>query len=156
MLRFITDAARKEGPFITNNTTNTTDLKRKLAIKHHSYSMSSSNRSNTPTGLYSFAMQFQPYLLTAWHWYTIWNNNIFFFSFSVCIYGWIGCVRSCLNWKTGSEIDDEEMIVSESENSNDSWTTEEFSSEFIMRYGSRLIINYHKNAIALSYLFTLL
>lgn len=40
---------------------------------------------------------------------------------------------------TGSEIDDEEMIVSESENSNDSWTTEEFSSEFIMRYGSRLI-----------------
>lgn len=39
----------------------------------------------------------------------------------------------------GSEIDDEEMIVSESENSNDSWTTEEFSSEFIMRYGSRLI-----------------
>lgn len=40
---------------------------------------------------------------------------------------------------TGSEIDDEEMVVSESENSNDSWTTEEFSSEFIMRYGSRLI-----------------
>lgn len=65
VLRFITDAARKEGPFITNNTTNTTDLKRKLAIKHHSYSMSSSNRSNTPTGLYLFAMQLQPYLLTA-------------------------------------------------------------------------------------------
>lgn len=39
----------------------------------------------------------------------------------------------------GSEIDDEEMIVSESENSNDSWTTEEFSSEFIMKYGSRLM-----------------
>uniref|UniRef100_T1GSH9 C2H2-type domain-containing protein n=1 Tax=Megaselia scalaris TaxID=36166 RepID=T1GSH9_MEGSC len=29
------------------------------------------------------------------------------------------------------------MLVSESEDSNDSWTTEEFSSEFIMRYGSR-------------------
>ncbi|XP_055324250.1 transcription factor mef2A isoform X2 [Sitodiplosis mosellana] len=85
VLRFITDAARKEGPFI-NSSSGATDLKRKLAIKHHSYSMSSSNRSTTPTG---------------------------------------------------SEIDDEEMIVSESENSNDSWTTEEFSSEFIMRYGSR-------------------
>lgn len=29
------------------------------------------------------------------------------------------------------------MIPSELEDSNDSWTTEEFSSEFIMRYGSR-------------------
>lgn len=37
----------------------------------------------------------------------------------------------------GSELDEDEMIVSESEDSNDSWTTEEFSSEFIMRYGSR-------------------
>lgn len=37
----------------------------------------------------------------------------------------------------GSEMDDDEMVVSESEDSNDSWTTEEFSSEFIMRYGSR-------------------
>lgn len=27
-----------------------TDMKRKIAIKHHSYSMSSSNRSTTPTG----------------------------------------------------------------------------------------------------------
>lgn len=51
VLRFITDAARKEGPFI-NNASGATDLKRKLAIKHHSYSMSSSNRSTTPTGLY--------------------------------------------------------------------------------------------------------
>lgn len=51
VLRFITDAARKEGPFITNST-GASDLKRKLAIKHHSYSMSSSNRSTTPTGLY--------------------------------------------------------------------------------------------------------
>lgn len=34
-------------------------------------------------------------------------------------------------------MDEEEMMVSESENSNESWTTEEFSSEFIMRYGSR-------------------
>lgn len=31
-------------------TSNTTDLKRKLAVKHHTYSVSSSNRSNTPTG----------------------------------------------------------------------------------------------------------
>lgn len=64
----------------------TAELKRKLAIKHHSYSISSSNRSNTPTG---------------------------------------------------SEMDEEEMMLSQSEDSNDSWTTEEFSSEFIMRYGSR-------------------
>lgn len=38
---------------------------------------------------------------------------------------------------TGSEVDEEEMMISESENSNESWTTEEISSEFIMRYGSR-------------------
>lgn len=37
----------------------------------------------------------------------------------------------------GSEMDDDEMMITESENSNESWTTEEFSSEFIMRYGSR-------------------
>lgn len=49
VLRFITDAARKENQnlFISNTGT---EVKRKLAIKHHSYSMSSSNRSNTPTG----------------------------------------------------------------------------------------------------------
>ncbi|XP_053678463.1 uncharacterized protein DDB_G0271670 [Anopheles nili] len=69
-----------------NQPVGTTDLKRKIAIKHHSYSISASNRSTTPTG---------------------------------------------------SEMDDDEMMVSESEDSNDSWTTEEFSSEFIMRYGSR-------------------
>uniref|UniRef100_A0A182J3I2 C2H2-type domain-containing protein n=1 Tax=Anopheles atroparvus TaxID=41427 RepID=A0A182J3I2_ANOAO len=69
-----------------NQPTGTADLKRKIAIKHHSYSISSSNRSTTPTG---------------------------------------------------SELDDDDMMVSESEDSNDSWTTEEFSSEFIMRYGSR-------------------
>ncbi|XP_054746724.1 uncharacterized protein DDB_G0283357 isoform X3 [Anastrepha obliqua] len=85
VLRFISEDARKESPFLSANTTGV-ELKRKLAIKHHSYSMSSSNRSNTPTG---------------------------------------------------SEMDDDEMVVSESEDSNDSWTTEEFSSEFIMRYGSR-------------------
>ncbi|XP_055381023.1 homeobox protein 5 [Condylostylus longicornis] len=84
VLRFI-DATRKESPFISSGA-HSVDLKRKLAIKHHSYSMSSSNRSNTPTG---------------------------------------------------SELDEDEMMVSESEDSNDSWTTEEFSSEFIMRYGSR-------------------
>ncbi|XP_055920914.1 mediator of RNA polymerase II transcription subunit 13 [Eupeodes corollae] len=83
VLRFISDAARKESPFLGSSGV---ELKRKLAIKHHSYSLSSSNRSNTPTG---------------------------------------------------SELDEDEMIVSESEDSNDSWTTEEFSSEFIMRYGSR-------------------
>uniref|UniRef100_A0A1B0GLC9 C2H2-type domain-containing protein n=1 Tax=Lutzomyia longipalpis TaxID=7200 RepID=A0A1B0GLC9_LUTLO len=87
VLRFITDAARKEATFLANQGA---DIKRKLATKHHSYSASSSNRSNTPTG---------------------------------------------------SEMDDEEMLVSESEDSNDSWTTEEFSSEFIMRYGSRWAIN---------------
>ncbi|XP_050332398.1 homeobox protein 5 isoform X1 [Bactrocera neohumeralis] len=85
VLRFISEDARKESPFLSANTSGV-ELKRKLAIKHHSYSMSSSNRSNTPTG---------------------------------------------------SEMDDDEMVVSESEDSNDSWTTEEFSSEFIMRYGSR-------------------
>ncbi|XP_075148022.1 uncharacterized protein LOC142222000 [Haematobia irritans] len=85
VLRFISDDARKESPFLQGNATGA-ELKRKLAIKHHSYSMSSSNRSNTPTG---------------------------------------------------SEMDEDEMVVSESEDSNDSWTTEEFSSEFIMRYGSR-------------------
>lgn len=85
VLRFITDAARKEGPFLG---TAGAELKRKMAIKHHSYSMSSSNRSNTPTDM-------------------------------------------------GSVMDEDELMVSESEDSNESWTTEEFSSEFIMRYGSR-------------------
>ncbi|KAH8311774.1 hypothetical protein KR044_008023 [Drosophila immigrans] len=108
VLRFISDDARKEAStFLSNTTSNNStnnsnnnsnatnnssgntgnaELKRKLAIKHHSYSMSSSNRSNTPTG---------------------------------------------------NEMDEDEMVVTESEDSNDSWTTEEFSSEFIMRYGSR-------------------
>lgn len=97
--RFITDATRKETPpqFMvssgsvesldrTSNASERVEVKRKIAIKHHSYSMSSSNRSNTPTG---------------------------------------------------SEMDEDEIMVSESEDSNESWTTEEFSSEFIMRYGSR-------------------
>lgn len=36
----------------------------------------------------------------------------------------------------GSEaMSDDEPMLSESEDSNDSWTTEEFSSEFIMKYG---------------------
>ncbi|XP_013137710.1 PREDICTED: juxtaposed with another zinc finger protein 1 [Papilio polytes] len=39
---------------------------------------------------------------------------------------------------TGSEVDDEEMM-SHSEDSNDSWTTvEEYSSEFILRYGVKM------------------
>ncbi|XP_035786125.1 mucin-19-like [Anopheles albimanus] len=71
------------------NSQNSGDLKRRMAVKtHHTYSMSSSNRSTTPTG---------------------------------------------------SEMDDDDMMGSESEDSNDSWTTEEFSSEFIMRYGSRRV-----------------
>ncbi|ALC48041.1 CG12054 [Drosophila busckii] len=102
VLRFISEDARKEAPTFLSNSSNSNtnsitnngnngntgnaELKRKLAIKHHSYSISSSNRSNTPTG---------------------------------------------------SEMDEDEMVVTESEDSNDSWTTEEFSSEFIMRYGSR-------------------
>lgn len=39
----------------------------------------------------------------------------------------------------GSEMDEDEMMVSESEDSNDSWTNEEFTAEFIMRYGSRFV-----------------
>lgn len=40
---------------------------------------------------------------------------------------------------SGSEADDDEM-TSEFEDSNDSWTTpEEFSSEFILRYGSKYV-----------------
>lgn len=68
VLRYISDDARKEpSTFLINNTSSNSnsnsasnngssgnvgnaELKRKLAIKHHSYSMSSSNRSNTPTG----------------------------------------------------------------------------------------------------------
>lgn len=61
------------------------EVKRKLAIKHHTYSLSSSNRSGTPTG--------------------------------------------------SEAMSDEEPMLTESEDSNDSWTTEEFSSEFIMKYG---------------------
>ncbi|XP_055715031.1 juxtaposed with another zinc finger protein 1, partial [Phlebotomus papatasi] len=93
VLRFITDAARKEASFVAATGA---DIKRKLTTKHHSYSASSSNRSNTPTG---------------------------------------------------SELDEEDMIVSESEDSNDSWTTEEFSSEFIMRYGSRHSGNQGSNSL---------
>lgn len=50
-LRFITDAARKEGPFLGSSGV---ELKRKIAIKHHSYSLSSSNRSSTPIGEFFF------------------------------------------------------------------------------------------------------
>lgn len=64
---------------------NGTEVKRKLAIKHHTYSLSSSNRSGTPTG--------------------------------------------------SEAMSDEEPVLTESEDSNDSWTTEEFSSEYIMKYG---------------------
>lgn len=40
-------------------------------------------------------------------------------------------------YSVGSEADEDELM-SESEDSNDSWTTsEEFSAEFILRYGGR-------------------
>ncbi|OXU21875.1 hypothetical protein TSAR_016527 [Trichomalopsis sarcophagae] len=43
---------------------------------------------------------------------------------------------------TGSEAEEGEDFVSEPEDSNDSWTTlEEFSSDFILRYGSRSAAN---------------
>lgn len=124
VLRFISDDARKETSTFLSNTSNTTnptttntggssnagnaELKRKLAIKHHSYSMSSSNRSNTPTGKWiKFLTEYCQNLILP------------------------------LTCFVGSEMDEDEMVVTESEDSNDSWTTEEFSSEFIMRYGSR-------------------
>jgi juxtaposed with another zinc finger protein 1 len=70
--RFITDATRKETPpqFMvscsgsvesldrTSNASERVEVKRKIAIKHHSYSMSSSNRSNTPTGKKSLTLHF--------------------------------------------------------------------------------------------------
>ncbi|KAH8358527.1 hypothetical protein KR093_000701 [Drosophila rubida] len=122
VLRFISDDARKAASTFLSNTSSTTsnttatntgsgntgnaELKRKLAIKHHSYSMSSSNRSNTPTGKCKVIP-------------TDVKGDIDNLSIA------------------GSEMDEDEMVVTESEDSNDSWTTEEFSSEFIMRYGSR-------------------
>lgn len=118
VLRFITDAARKEGPFLG---TSGAELKRKLAIKHHSYSMTSSNRSLSPTGKDAWACaQFLCVVSHLIHVLTPHPHR-----------------RFCTD--LGSEMDEDEMLVSESEDSNDSWTTEEFSSEFIMRYGSRLI-----------------
>ncbi|XP_011502010.1 PREDICTED: juxtaposed with another zinc finger protein 1 [Ceratosolen solmsi marchali] len=46
------------------------------------------------------------------------------------------CVKSLT--PTGSEAEEGEDFVSEPEDSNDSWTTlEEFSTDFILRYGSR-------------------
>jgi len=46
-------------------------------------------------------------------------------------------------------MDEDEMVVTESEDSNDSWTTEEFSSEFIMRYGSRFVDIYLNTQVAI-------
>uniref|UniRef100_A0A1A9ULQ2 C2H2-type domain-containing protein n=1 Tax=Glossina austeni TaxID=7395 RepID=A0A1A9ULQ2_GLOAU len=40
------------------------------------------------------------------------------------------------NTPTGSEMKENERVGSDSENSNDSWTTKEYSTKFIMRYGS--------------------
>ncbi|XP_059053541.1 juxtaposed with another zinc finger protein 1 [Achroia grisella] len=48
---------------------------------------------------------------------------------------------------TGSEIDEDEMI-SESEDSNDSWTTvEEYSSDYILRYGIKMNANASSGAL---------
>lgn len=116
VLRFVSESAREaNGGSIVGGAIGATsgqmlatasgaDPKRKLAIKHHTYSVSSSNRSNTPTGK--------------------WRNFSIINSLFICVV-------------VGSEMDDEENMVSASEDSNESWTTEEFSSEFIMRYGSR-------------------
>lgn len=61
------------------------------------------------------------------------------FVINSCIRFSLSCVYfyACRRQLEGSEIDEDEIMVSESEDSNESWTTEEFSSEFIMRYGSR-------------------
>ncbi|GAB6032027.1 hypothetical protein CHUAL_010399 [Chamberlinius hualienensis] len=54
-------------------------------------------------------------------------------------------VSICSTTPSGSEFDEEEL-ASESDDSNDSWTTqEEFSSEFILRYGSRIMSNGNPN-----------
>lgn len=63
VLRFVSENGRETdgGGTVSVSGTNVTpnqvlanassgDAKRKLAIKHHTYSVSSSNRSNTPTG----------------------------------------------------------------------------------------------------------
>ncbi|CAG4982659.1 unnamed protein product [Parnassius apollo] len=48
---------------------------------------------------------------------------------------------------TGSEVDDDELM-SPSEDSNDSWTTvEEYSSEFILRYGVKMNANAASGAL---------
>lgn len=72
---------------------------------------------------------FEPHKCDAWkHWN---ESYIYVYLFSLLPKLRVG------KKNTGSEMDEEEMMISESENSNESWTTEEFSSEFIMRYGSR-------------------
>ncbi|XP_015603319.1 juxtaposed with another zinc finger protein 1 [Cephus cinctus] len=49
-------------------------------------------------------------------------------------------LRNKNNTPTGSEAEEGEDFVSEPEDSNDSWTTsEEFSADFILRYGSRVV-----------------
>ncbi|KAJ9598584.1 hypothetical protein L9F63_010713 [Diploptera punctata] len=51
------------------------------------------------------------------------------------------------NTPTGSEADEDELIT-ESEDSNDSWTTsEEFSAEFILRHGSRMMTPSNNNNV---------
>ncbi|XP_048512641.1 juxtaposed with another zinc finger protein 1 isoform X2 [Athalia rosae] len=48
--------------------------------------------------------------------------------------------RNKNNTPTGSEAEEGEDFVSEPEDSNDSWTTSsEFSADFILRYGSRVV-----------------
>lgn len=103
------------------------DPKRKLAIKHHTYSVSSSNRSNTPTGKCGCAQSLIPTLINCVQLKSVYSVSAF----------WIHFPKLSIRAIVGSEMEDEDIMVSASEDSNESWTTEEFSSEFIMRYGSR-------------------
>jgi hypothetical protein len=68
--RFTDGCSRKEGSqflvssssiesLIDRTSNERVEVKRKNAIKHHSYSISSSNRSNTPTGMFIF--NFSPF-----------------------------------------------------------------------------------------------
>lgn len=83
--RFITDATRKDTPpqFMvssgsvesldrTSNASERVEVKRKIAIKHHSYSMSSSNRSNTPTGNQFFSPSYPIFQCVQKN---VYNNN---------------------------------------------------------------------------------
>lgn len=112
-MRFFSDATRKEG----------LDAKRKLVQNQGTKpTYVTTTRSNTPTG----NLQFESVAFDKFEVKTIFKHEkhcemrIFIQTYSV-----------------GSEADEDELM-SESDDSNDSWTTsEEFSAEFILRYGGR-------------------